>query len=141
MQKIILLAGGHIKNTEESKIFDRYLKRIHWPISIYEAKDVKALKELFQKNSPSFWIALDESGDSLTSENFSMLISKTMENHQRIGFIIGVDSGIPEDIKKQCSQKISFSKMTWPHLLARVLFIEQLYRAQQIINLHPYHRS
>jgi 23S rRNA (pseudouridine1915-N3)-methyltransferase len=143
MTKILLLAGGSIKNTPESLMFNEYQKRILWPIQLVEIKSKKDMLEAFQKHksTTSCWIALDEKGDNLTSIAFSKLIETKIQNHQTIGFIIGIDIGIDDSIKNACIQKIAFGAQTWPHLLVRVLFIEQLYRAQQIIQNHPYHKG
>ncbi|MBP9752888.1 MAG: 23S rRNA (pseudouridine(1915)-N(3))-methyltransferase RlmH [Proteobacteria bacterium] len=142
MPKIILLTGGSIKNTPEALLYQEYQKRIHYPITLVELKNKKEMQESFDKyksQTPS-WIAMDEKGINLTSINFSKMIQQNFETFNTIGFIIGIDTGIDDAIKQQCIQKISFGAQTWPHLLARVLLIEQLYRAQQIIQNHPYHK-
>ncbi|CAO5681868.1 MAG: Ribosomal RNA large subunit methyltransferase H [Holosporales bacterium] len=142
MAKIIILAGGSIKGTPESLLYHEYQKRIFWPIQLVELKNKKDMLESFEKNKTSTpcWIALDEKGANFTSVDFSKMVSNHIETYNTIGFIIGIDTGIDETIKQYCKQKISFGAQTWPHLLARVLLIEQLYRSQQIIQNHPYHK-
>jgi 23S rRNA (pseudouridine1915-N3)-methyltransferase len=140
---ITLVVGGKIIGTPEEKIIYNYQKRIRWPIKTLELKPGITKPEIaFEKAMQGIllWIALDEHGDNLNSVKFSTLIETCLEKHTNIGFVIGIDTGIPKNILDQCQYKISFGQMTWPHLLARVLLVEQLYRAQQIIIGHPYHK-
>ncbi len=58
-----------------------------------------------------------------------------------MGLIIGGANGLSEEVKEKSQKSISFGRMTWPHLFVRVMLIEQLYRAQQILKGHPYHRG
>lgn len=144
MASVTLIVGGKIKGTPEEKIINTYQKRIRWPIKTLELRSsVTNPESAFSKamQGVPFWIALDEKGESLSSLAFSTLIAISLEKHTHIGFLIGIDTGIPKNILAQCHHKISFGHMTWPHLLARVLLIEQLYRAQQIIIGHPYHKN
>lgn len=143
MASITLVVGGKINGTPEEKIINNYQKRIRWPIKTLELKpSITNPESAFEKamQGVPIWIALDENGDNLTSLKFSTLISTCLEKHTNIGFLIGIDTGIPKNILDKCHHKISFGQMTWPHLLARVLLIEQLYRAGQIIIGHPYHK-
>lgn len=143
MAEIILLVGGVMKKSPEQDLFMAYKKRIVWPLTIVECKNEKEFKNAFEKyqQKPPCWIMLDERGENLTSLVFSSFLQSQLETYQRIGFVIGIDTGIPKEIKERIRHKISFGKQTWPHLIARVLLIEQLYRAQQILNNHPYHKA
>ena len=142
MAEIILLVGGVMKKSSEQDLFMNYKKRILWPLSIVECKGEKEFKQAFEKHQQKspFWIMLDETGENLTSLAFSSFLQSSLEKHQKVGFMIGIDTGIPKEIKEHVRHKISFGKQTWPHLIARILLIEQLYRAQQILNNHPYHK-
>ena len=142
MPEYVVLAGGAIKNTPEEACIHKYMKRFLLPVSIHEYKTEKELNSLFLKHKPkiSYWIMLDEKGKNYTSIEFANFIQKQIETHQKIGFIIGIDSGIPQNIKSEYQSTISFGQLTWPHLFARVMLIEQLYRTQQILNNHPYHK-
>jgi 23S rRNA (pseudouridine1915-N3)-methyltransferase len=143
MAKITLLVGGSIKGTPEALIFQEYKKRILWPINLIEVKTQKDFIESFSqlKTQINTWIMLDEHGENLTSVELSAFLNKQIETYTSIGFMIGIDVGIDDSIKKQCPNKISFGAQTWPHLLVRVMLIEQLYRSQQIIKNHPYHKA
>jgi 23S rRNA (pseudouridine1915-N3)-methyltransferase len=142
MAEIILLVGGIMKKSPEQELFMTYKKRIIWPLSIVECKNEKEFKQAFEKHQQKtqLWIMLDETGENLTSQAFSSFLQSSLENYQKVGFIIGIDTGIPKEIKALVRHAISFGKATWPHLIARILLIEQLYRAQQILNNHPYHK-
>lgn len=144
MASITLVVGGKIKGSPEEQIIKNYQKRIKWPLKTIELKtSIPNPENAFEKamQGVNMWIALDENGENLSSVKFSALVSRCFEQHTDIGFIIGIDTGIPKSIVDKCYKKISFGNMTWPHLLARVLLIEQLYRAQQIMIGHPYHKA
>ena len=76
----------------------------------------------------------------ISSEQFAKKIEKTTLTNSEITFIIGASNGIHQEIKDICKEKISFSKMTFPHQLMRVIFLEQLYRAFTILNNISYHK-
>ena len=86
-------------------------------------------------------ISLDKSGNTITSEEFTQLITQQKQDNKNISFLIGGADGISASCLKKSNIIISFGKMTWPHLLARLLLAEQLYRASSIISNHPYHRN
>ncbi|MCK5659603.1 MAG: 23S rRNA (pseudouridine(1915)-N(3))-methyltransferase RlmH, partial [Alphaproteobacteria bacterium] len=98
------------------------------------------LKKLIK---PSFIIALDERGKTLTSPDFSKKISlwQNQAPGNEITFLIGGADGFDNKIRKKADFLMSFGKQTWPHLLVRVMLLEQIYRAQQILAGHPYHRQ
>jgi 23S rRNA (pseudouridine1915-N3)-methyltransferase len=87
-------------------------------------------------------IALDENGKLLSSKAFSEKISGWEDNGiRKIGFIIGGADGLSEEVKQKATMLLAFGTMTWPHMLARVMLAEQLYRAYSITTNHPYHRE
>ena len=92
------------------------------------------------KHIKGYPICLDIVGNMLTSEQFATKIEKTSLTDSEITFIIGASNGIHDEIKNLCKEKISFSKMTFPHQLMRVIFLEQLYRAFTILNNISYHK-
>ena len=79
-------------------------------------------------------------GNEFDSICFSKKINDAINNFGNITFIIGGSFGLHEDVKKRSNYKISFSKMTFPHQLFRILLLEQLYRAFKIINNEKYHK-
>lgn len=88
----------------------------------------------------SFLIALDPNGANLNSEKFSQIIKKTIDVSKNITFLIGGAYGLDKKLLEKCDLTLSLSSMTMPHLLAKLVLIEQIYRAQTIIDSHPYHK-
>ena len=94
----------------------------------------------FLLNKKSFIITLEIEGKQLNSLEFANLIDKTIVNNSDITFIIGGSYGLSSDIKKLSNYRLSFSNMTFPHQLFRLIFIEQLYRSYKILNNETYHK-
>jgi 23S rRNA (pseudouridine1915-N3)-methyltransferase len=133
---IRIYAGGRIKNSVFQDAYDDYHKRIrHWSVELTELND-KQFQNLLPKNE--LWIALDERGQSWNSTEFSHHITQWIQGPLVPCFIIGPSDGLPSSIRSLSSVVLSFSPMTWPHLMTRVLLIEQMYRAQQRALNHPY---
>lgn len=149
----ILVVGKLKSDAPEYDIIERYKKRFKTSISIIEV-DVKSIKDPHQLNieenkelekllSPTdINIAMDKDGKSYTSENFATLLdNKSLSQPGAdIVFVIGGADGLNNSVKQLCPTRISFGLQTWPHMLARVMLIEQLYRAQCINEGHPYHK-
>ena len=85
-------------------------------------------------------ILLDLDGQSFTSLEFAFKLLNLREKYPNINFIIGGSFGVDTAIKEKCQERISFSKLTFPHQLFRVIFLEQLYRSFKIINNEEYHK-
>jgi 23S rRNA (pseudouridine1915-N3)-methyltransferase len=93
------------------------------------------------KNSKGIVLAMDETGKQFTSREFSKLVYKSFEDGgASINFVVGGFDGLPEEIKSN-HQLISLSKMTWTHQMARLLLIEQIYRASEIYKGSNYHKD
>jgi 23S rRNA (pseudouridine1915-N3)-methyltransferase len=87
------------------------------------------------------WI-LDEKGASLTSEDFSRELAKLRDDGVlTLSFVLGGADGLDESLRQRAHRTIAFGAMTLPHQLARVLLLEQIYRATTILSGHPYHRA
>ena len=99
-------------------------------------KDAEEIKKYLK----GYIICLDINGKMLKSEEFSKKIEKISLNSSEISFVIGASNGIHESIKSFSHEKLSFSPMTFPHQLMRVIFLEQLYRAFTISNKIAYHK-
>ena len=119
-----------------------YLKRLPG-LEIKEIKDstqIKeehAIKEIISKNE--ILVTLNENAQSLTSKQLAI---KLLSSHnQNITFVIGGASGLPPSLNNSASWQLSLSPLTFPHEIARLLLIEQLYRAKTIIQGGPYHRA
>jgi 23S rRNA (pseudouridine1915-N3)-methyltransferase len=99
--------------------------------------------ESLEKKVPpgSTLIALDERGDELSSRAFADLLKKLQVRGTRVvTFILGGPDGLAEDLRERADHVLSLSQMTWSHEAARVLLLEQLYRAFTIIRGYPYHK-
>ena len=91
-------------------------------------------------NSRDYVITMQIEGKNISSEDFADKIDKVFVTNPNIAFIIGGSYGLHDDIKKISNFSLSFSKMTFPHQLFRVLLLEQIYRAYKIINNESYHK-
>jgi 23S rRNA (pseudouridine1915-N3)-methyltransferase len=151
--KITIAAIGKIKtNSEENNLIKSYLKRIPWEIEIKELEekrklDIKQLKQkegelLLNEIKPGYiLVALDERGKHITSQEFSDYLIKWRDNSGgRVSFLLGGANGHSEEVRQKSDFVLSLGKMTLPHMLARVVLIEQLYRAHTMITKHPYHK-
>ncbi len=153
--KISIISIGKFENSPHKQVFETYIKRLKWKVE---------LKELDLKNSQNFsvpkikegegalilkalkpsskLIVLDEDGKQFSSVAFAKMISDfAVAGDSDLSFVIGGSDGLSEEVLQKSNLKISFGKMTFPHLMVRAILAEQLYRAQSIIAGHPYHRE
>ena len=150
---IKILCVGKIKENFFKDAIEEYLKRIskYSKIEIIEVNDVdlnnKELnlekeKESLLKhiNDKDYIVTLEIEGKQISSEEFSQTIDKTLINYPNITFIIGGSYGIHDDVKNKSNLKLSFSKMTFPHQLFRIILLEQIYRGFKIIKNESYHK-
>ncbi|MBX9787168.1 MAG: 23S rRNA (pseudouridine(1915)-N(3))-methyltransferase RlmH [Alphaproteobacteria bacterium] len=140
---ISLIVVGKLRAPALKALYEEYYKRLDWKLTVYEYEGKSALPHFSQCAARTpYLIALDEHGENLKSEEFAHLLENIQLHHQgKVTFVIGAAEGLPQEIKTKAQKTISFGKLTWPHLLVRVLLMEQLYRAQQILKGHPYHRE
>lgn len=107
------------------------------------APDRKAeeARALLERAGDSVVIALDEKGQSPTSEDFSAMLQNFLARGEKaLTFIIGGADGLADDVFAKAVKRIAFGSMTMPHQLARILLVEQIYRATTLMSGHPYHR-
>jgi 23S rRNA (pseudouridine1915-N3)-methyltransferase len=143
--KIHLLMVGQLKSGPEKELFQEYIKRLHEKPEITEIharqdKVIKAEAYLKHITAKDLIITLDEKGKNYSSMALATELAK-LSDSKRITFLIGGADGIPEEIKKMAKISMAFGSNTWPHMFVRVMLVEQLYRAQQILSGHPYHRD
>ncbi|MBS1600482.1 MAG: 23S rRNA (pseudouridine(1915)-N(3))-methyltransferase RlmH [Bacteroidetes bacterium] len=150
--KLILLCVGNLKAGVEKDLLDQYRTRLSWPSEIKEVvcrksgtpDQVKIWEgELLLQTieSTSIVIGLDEQGDLLTSVEFAEILNiYRNEGVRSLTFVIGGADGLSNPVRKRCQRLVALGRMTWPHLLVRGLLAEQIYRTQQILAGHPYHR-
>ena len=104
------------------------------------AASVKRESEAQLKNIEGFVFALDSHGEQLKSEEFASKIDKISQSFSTITFIIGGSCGLDNSVKTRADALLSFGKMTLPHELARLVLVEQVYRAFTILSNLPYHK-
>lgn len=144
MIKIICI--GSLKENYLKDGINDYLKRInkYHKIEIIELPDSDIDKEgeklLKYLNPKDYLIAMSIEGEQLSSVELSQKIDKIFLTNSNITFIIGGSNGIREDIKKKCNYNLSFSKLTYPHGLFRLILLEQIYRSFKILNNETYHK-
>mgnify|MGYP004489098035 FL=1 len=143
---IKIICVGKIKEKFYRDAIAEYLKRLskYHKIVIEELPDSNKQKEeklLLKKiNQKDYNIILDIDGKMLNSIELSNHLDKTFQINSNITFIIGGSDGLTENVKKTANLKLSFSKMTFPHQLFRVILLEQIYRSFKIINNETYHK-
>lgn len=151
--RITIAAVGRAKAGPLRDLYQLYAGRLTWPLALKEVEvrrrlppaqlmqqEADALAAALPPNAKCF--ALDSRGKELSSEGLAKLIGTNCEaGDSDIAFIIGGAEGLTKDMLARADRVLSFGAMTWPHLLARAMLAEQLYRAQSILSGHPYHRS
>lgn len=152
MLKIDLICISRLKNSPYAELVQTYEKRINWPLNVIELESkhndpVRCQKDENEKilkavNDDAVLIACDEKGKSFSSINFSKKLQNfSLDGMNHIQFVIGGADGLIKDVKQKSNFLLSFGVQTWPHALARVMLLEQIYRSQQILAGHPYHRE
>lgn len=137
---ITLYSVGKTKETWLEDACGEYVKRLSPFVKFVAewAKDDLQLLKITQKER--LLLCLDPQGEQYTSEDFSKLIIRKLEQGgARLGLVIGGPEGLPQKLKASCPL-ISFSKMTFTHQCIRLLLLEQLYRAFEIARGSPYHK-
>jgi len=135
-----IVARGKIGRSPEAELVERYLKRIAWPTKVTELPDRGGKVPDLPTNSVS--IVLDERGKALTSMQLAEQLERWRDGGKREAhFLIGAADGHDEAQRSGADLLLSFGNATWPHLLARAMLAEQLFRATSILAGHPYHRE
>ncbi len=150
---IKIICVGKIKESFYREAIDEYIKRIskYEEVKIVELPDYGLLdeKSMIKKesieienvlNNKDYNVVLDINGKEMDSLEFASKLNDIQISNPNITFIIGGSSGIEEDLKNKCNLRLSFSKLTFPHQLFRIILLEQLYRSYKIINNESYHK-
>ena len=155
--RLIIAAAGRWKAgnkaAPERALYDHYAGRIRLPLELWEIEEKKKLKpdalkrregELLLAHAPdgAVIVALDELGKSQTSAQFARKLGTWRDDAEGcVVFLIGGADGLDDAVRIRARLVMSFGTMTWPHLLARGMLAEQIYRAECILAGHPYHRE
>jgi 23S rRNA (pseudouridine1915-N3)-methyltransferase len=157
---ICIISVGKLKEKYLKDGIDEYKKRLsrYCSIDIIEVPDEKAPENLSEKEEEqikikegqailkyvkegTYVIALDLRGKMLSSEEFSILIADLgISGNSNIAFIIGGSLGLSKEVVERADYKLSFSKMTFPHQVMRLILLEQVYRGFRIMKNEPYHK-
>ncbi|MEZ7507984.1 23S rRNA (pseudouridine(1915)-N(3))-methyltransferase RlmH [Cloacibacterium sp. Arc13] len=156
--KINLLCIGKTDDKEIKNLINYYLTRLprHWNFEITEIPDVKNARnltpDLLKKEEAKLFlnqientdlvVLLDEKGKQFTSREFAQKLDSYQNNSiKKICFLVGGAYGFSEEMYQRANEKISISKMTFTHQMIRLFFVEQIYRADQILQGKPYHND
>jgi len=154
--RVHICAVGRLRTGPERALIDDYLVRFDrtgralglGPAQMHEVEDKKgggmsAEATLLERVIPksSVIVALDERGKLQSSPEFATLLGDWRDGGRGdVAFVIGGADGIAPDLRKRADFRLSFGRMVWPHMLARAMLCEQLYRAASILAGSPYHR-
>lgn len=156
--RINIICIGKTDDKEIKNLILYYQNRLpkHWNFDLIEIADVKNAKNLSpdllkkeeaklflnQTENSDFIILLDEKGKQSSSREFAQKIDQLINSSvKKVSFLIGGAYGFSEEIYTRANEKISLSKMTFTHQMIRLFFVEQLYRADQILQGKPYHND
>lgn len=149
--RLIVAAVGRAGDDPTRQLFESYTRRLPWPLELREvrlggagaagrAREAAAL--LKGLPSGAHVVALDSGGKALGSEAFAKRLARVRdEGTAVIAFLIGGPEGHGDAALARADLVLSLGPMTWPHLLARAMLAEQLWRAASILSGHPYHRG
>ncbi len=134
-----IVARGRIGRSAEAELVDRYLKRVAWPTKVTELPDAGGrMPDL----GAAKVVMLDETGETPGSVAFAQRLGRWRDDGVReTRFLIGAADGFGDGDRAQADMLLSFGQLTWPHMLARAMLAEQLWRATAILSGHPYHRE
>ncbi|MEA3034152.1 MAG: rRNA (pseudouridine1915-N3)-methyltransferase [Sphingomonadales bacterium] len=135
-----IVARGKIGRSPEAELVERYLKRVSWPVKVSELPENGG--RLPAPAEGSVTILLDEKGEQLPSLDLARRLERWRDEGKREArFLIGGADGFGEAERASADLLLAFGRATWPHLLARAMLAEQLWRAASILANHPYHRE
>ena len=151
--KLTVACIGRATRGPERDLYEHYAGRIRWPLTLRELEEKKKLPpaELVRREGElllgavpdrAMLVALDRRGKVVDSAAFARRLGRWRDDGiGDVAFLIGGADGHGEPVLQKASLVLSFGAMTWPHLLARAMLAEQIYRAQQLLAGHPYHRA
>ena len=152
--KIIIGAVGKMKKkSSEEALINEYVSKTRWPVEIKEVEEKRTLpvdelksaeSELLLKALPNDAkiVVLDERGETLSSRELAGRLRTWQDSGVgTVAFLIGGANGHSETLRQRADLKLSFGRMTLPHMLMRVVLAEQIYRAKTILDGHPYHKD
>ena len=146
MKKIKLVVVGKLKEKFFVDACNEYLKRLgrFAEVTVCELKDrpdgITAESSDILEALKGYVVLTDIGGEAISSEQFADFLASALESHDTVSFVIGGSCGVDGRVKAKADKKISFGRMTYPHMLMRVIALEQIYRAFTIKEGLPYHK-
>lgn len=135
-----VIARGKIARSPEAELVARYEKRIAWPLRLTELPESGG--RVPDPLTPCRRVLLDERGEQLESAALAAQLERWRDGGVREArFVLGAADGHPAHERAGADLLLAFGRATWPHLLARAMLMEQLFRATSILAGHPYHRA
>ncbi|NKB58143.1 MAG: 23S rRNA (pseudouridine(1915)-N(3))-methyltransferase RlmH [Alphaproteobacteria bacterium] len=151
--RILICAVGRARKSPARAVFEEYVRLVRWPLDLIEVEERKRLPPeqrraaeaaLLLRAVPddTVVIALDEAGKTLSSRALASRIGQWRDDGRScVAFLIGGADGLDDAVRRRADLILSLGRLTWPHLLVRGMLAEQIYRSQQILAGHPYHRD
>jgi 23S rRNA (pseudouridine1915-N3)-methyltransferase len=143
--RIAIVAVGRARGDATQPIVEDYLGRLPWQVSLVEIAPSTRAREgiaiVAAVKQDDDLVVLESEGATLSSEAFAQRMQRFLESGRGLVFAIGGADGLAEIVRMRANLTLSFGPMTWPHMLARVMLAEQLWRAHAILAGHPYHRG
>ncbi len=146
-----LIAVGRLRPGPEAELFTRYNTRLRPALAVTEvpdghgapaeAKRREAASLLAALPPAAFAVALDGGGAAPDSPGLAVLVERWLGTSRPVCFLVGGADGLDAAVLARADASLSLGPLTWPHMLVRVMFAEQLYRARSITAGHPYHRA
>ncbi len=147
---MVLIAVGKLRPGPERDLFERYQARLRPGLAVREVPDgVGSPAEIARREGEALLaalppsvlaVALDAEGDTPDSKGLAQSLDRWRGLSRPLAFVIGGAEGLSGAVLARADERLSFGRLTWPHMLARAMLAEQLYRAQSILAGHPYHR-
>ncbi len=141
--RLRVVAVGKLKDAALQGLCDRYLRRLR-PLFATEVIEVRSLDALRQswKRTPGVHVVLDERGDPMSTRELATWIGQQRDlGSPKISLYIGAAEGFDTADRAAADRLLALSRLTFPHRIARLMLIEQLYRAATILAGHPYHND
>ena len=147
---VVIVAVGRARGAPEAALVAGYLGQLPWPARVVEVREAAARPDRRRREGEALLaalpddatvVALDRAGEILSSVAFSTRLARWRDGGVReLAFVIGGADGLDPLVLARADARLSLGAMTWPHLLARVMLAEQLWRAASLLLGHPYHR-
>jgi len=150
---MLVCAIGRARRDPARALFEHYTRLLRWPFELKELEERRKLPPdqlraresamlLAAAPADAVIVALDERGKALSSRALAERIGRWRDDGRGcIAFLIGGAGGLDDAVRARADLVLSFGALTWPHMLARSMLAEQIYRCQQILAGHPYHRD